>query len=93
MVSSFLQFINLNKPSGQYILDHLNSHKLIDLLLIQTLKSRVEYLYNNLADELDESSLLNGSITNERKVIQSNDFDSVNVSVQNINQHEQYYEQ
>ena len=66
--------INTCKSTSQFILDHLNKFKLIDILMIQVLKSRVEYLYNdftssNVGDgdddlQLDQSSLLNGSVSN-----------------------------
>ena len=49
--------INTCKSTSQFILDHLNKYKLIDTLMIQVLKSRVEYLYNDFASNMGGDDL------------------------------------
>ena len=65
MIGNFIQLIDLQKPSHGEVLKHINSHKLIDMLMVQGLKYRVQFLFNDncgIEEELNESSLLNGSV-------------------------------
>jgi hypothetical protein len=46
MIIKFLQFCETNKLDEKNFIAHLNEHKLLDVLIIQTLKSKVQFLFN-----------------------------------------------
>jgi hypothetical protein len=47
MIGNFIQLIDVQKPSHEEVLRHINSHKLIDMLMVQGLKYRVQFLFND----------------------------------------------